>query len=76
MLASPIGRTCHKGTSSCFGDTAHQWLFLYQLERLLARTKICRPGNLLYRQTVSSGTQRIAQKWREGVETALAATST
>ena len=36
VLANPIGPTCHKGTSSCFGDTAHQWLFLYQLEQLLA----------------------------------------
>lgn len=36
VLANPIGPTCHKGTSSCFGNTAHQWLFLYQLEQLLA----------------------------------------
>ncbi len=28
LLAIPIGPTCHKGTSSSFGDTAHQWLFL------------------------------------------------
>ena len=48
VLANPIGPTCHKGTSSCFGDTAHQWLFLYQLEQLLAE----RPGNLLHSQTV------------------------
>ncbi|STD95534.1 histidine biosynthesis bifunctional protein [includes phosphoribosyl-AMP cyclohydrolase;phosphoribosyl-ATP pyrophosphatase] [Escherichia coli] len=52
VLANPIGPTCHKGTSSCFGNTAHQWLFLYQLEQLLAERKNCRPGNLLYRQTV------------------------
>lgn len=52
VLANPIGPTCHKGTSSCFGDTAHQWLFLYQLEQLLAETQICRPGNLLHCQTV------------------------
>ena len=36
VLVNPIGPTCHKGTSSCFGDTSHQWLFLYQLEQLLA----------------------------------------
>lgn len=52
VLANPIGPTCHKGTSSCFGETAHQWLFLYQLEQLLAETQISRPGNLLHRQTV------------------------
>lgn len=40
VLANPIGPTCHKGTSSCFGDTAHQWLFLYQLEQLLANVNL------------------------------------
>lgn len=39
VLVNPIGPTCHKGTSSCFGDTSHQWLFLYQLEQLLAERK-------------------------------------
>jgi hypothetical protein len=36
VLVNPIGPTCHKGTTSCFGETGHQWLFLYQLEQLLA----------------------------------------
>jgi phosphoribosyl-ATP pyrophosphohydrolase/phosphoribosyl-AMP cyclohydrolase len=39
VLVNPIGPTCHKGTSSCFGDAGHQWLFLYQLEQLLAERK-------------------------------------
>lgn len=26
VLANPVGPTCHKGTSSCFGDASHQWL--------------------------------------------------
>lgn len=39
VLANPVGPTCHKGTSSCFGDASHQWLFLYQLEQLLAERK-------------------------------------
>lgn len=39
VLANPVGPTCHKGTSSCFGDASHQWLFLYQLEQLLAGAK-------------------------------------
>ena len=43
LLANPIGPTYHKGTSSCFGDTAHQWLFLYQLEQLLAERKSADP---------------------------------
>ncbi|WET42235.1 phosphoribosyl-AMP cyclohydrolase [Citrobacter enshiensis] len=31
VLVNPCGPTCHKGTTSCFGETSHQWLFLYQL---------------------------------------------
>lgn len=70
-----IGPTCHKGTSSCFGDTAHQWLFLYQLEQLLAERKSADPETSYTAKLYASGTKRIAQKvGEEGVETALAAT--
>ncbi|MGK3401987.1 LPS O-antigen chain length determinant protein WzzB [Escherichia coli] len=75
LLANPIGPTCHKGTSSCFGDTAHQWLFLYQLEQLLAERKSADPETSYTAKLYASGTKRIAQKvGEEGVETALAAT--
>lgn len=75
LLANPIGPTCHKGTSSCFGDTAHQWLFLYQLEQLLAERKSANPETSYTAKLYASGTKRIAQKvGEEGVETALAAT--
>ena len=74
VLANPIGPTCHKGTSSCFGDTAHQWLFLYQLEQLLAERKSADPETSYTAKLYASGTKRIAQKvGEEGVETALAA---
>ena len=74
LLANPIGPTCHKGTSSCFGDTAHQWLFLYQLEQLLAERKSADPETSYTAKLYASGTKRIAQKvGEEGVETALAA---
>lgn len=67
--------TCHKGTSSCFGNTAHQWLFLYQLEQLLAERKSADPETSYTAKLYASGTKRIAQKvGEEGVETALAAT--
>ncbi len=46
VLVNPIGPTCHKGTSSCFGDASHQWLFLYQLEQLLAERKTADPKAL------------------------------
>ena len=75
VLANPIGPTCHTGTSSCFGDTSHQWLFLYQLEQLLAERKTADPESSYTAKLYASGTKRIAQKvGEEGVETALAAT--
>ena len=74
-LVNPIGPTCHKGTSSCFGETGHQWLFLYQLEQLLAERKHADPEISYTAKLYASGTKRIAQKvGEEGVETALAAT--
>ena len=74
-LVNPIGPTCHKGTSSCFGETGHQWLFLYQLEQLLAERKHADPESSYTAKLYASGTKRIAQKvGEEGVETALAAT--
>lgn len=75
VLANPIGPTCHKGTSSCFGEASHQWLFLYQLEQLLAERKTADPESSYTAKLYASGTKRIAQKvGEEGVETALAAT--
>lgn len=75
VLANPVGPTCHKGTSSCFGDASHQWLFLYQLELLLAERKTADPASSYTAKLYASGTKRIAQKvGEEGVETALAAT--
>ena len=75
LLANPIGPTCHKGTSSCFGDAHHQWHFLYQLESLLAERKTADPASSYTAKLYASGTKRIAQKvGEEGVETALAAT--
>ncbi|WP_313079845.1 bifunctional phosphoribosyl-AMP cyclohydrolase/phosphoribosyl-ATP diphosphatase HisIE [Atlantibacter sp.] len=75
VLANPIGPTCHKGTSSCFGNVHHQWHFLYQLEQLLAERKHADPSSSYTAKLYASGTKRIAQKvGEEGVETALAAT--
>ncbi|WP_312972252.1 bifunctional phosphoribosyl-AMP cyclohydrolase/phosphoribosyl-ATP diphosphatase HisIE [Atlantibacter sp.] len=75
VMANPIGPTCHKGTSSCFGDVHHQWHFLYQLEQLLAERKHADPSSSYTAKLYASGTKRIAQKvGEEGVETALAAT--
>lgn len=62
VLANPVGPTCHKGTSSCFGDASHQWLFLYQLEQLLAERKTADPTSSYTAKLYASGTKRIAQK--------------
>lgn len=77
ILASPAGPTCHLGNTSCFaGEQAQpQWLFLHQLEQLLAARKSADPASSYTAQLYASGTKRIAQKvGEEGVETALAAT--
>lgn len=75
VLANPIGPTCHQGTSSCFAPTQHEWLFLHQLEQLLASHKQADPASSYTVKLYASGTKRIAQKvGEEGLETALAAT--
>ncbi|EFE22313.1 bifunctional phosphoribosyl-AMP cyclohydrolase/phosphoribosyl-ATP diphosphatase HisIE [Edwardsiella tarda] len=75
VLAEPQGPTCHLGTDSCFDPATPQWLFLYQLEQLLAARKHADPQSSYTARLYASGTKRIAQKvGEEGVETALAAT--
>lgn len=64
VLANPIGPTCHKGTSSCFGNTAHQWLFLYQLEQLLAERKSADPKTSYTAKLYASGTGALRKSGR------------
>lgn len=74
ILALPEGPTCHLGTSSCFSPAQPEWVFLYQLEQLLAARKQAPPESSYTARLYASGTKRIAQKvGEEGVETALAA---
>ncbi|MCG8709022.1 bifunctional phosphoribosyl-AMP cyclohydrolase/phosphoribosyl-ATP diphosphatase HisIE [Brenneria sp. 4F2] len=75
ILANPIGPTCHLGNNSCFSPAASEWLFLYELEQLLAERKSADPASSYTARLYASGTKRIAQKvGEEGLETALAAT--
>ncbi|MFD1802504.1 bifunctional phosphoribosyl-AMP cyclohydrolase/phosphoribosyl-ATP diphosphatase HisIE [Mixta tenebrionis] len=75
VLAQPVGPTCHLGASSCFSPAAPDWVFLWQLEQLLAARKQADPSSSYTAKLYASGTKRIAQKvGEEGVETALAAT--
>lgn len=75
IRAEPRGPTCHLGTSSCFGQTAHPPLaFLAELDALIARRVVERPQGSYTTTLLEAGTRRIAQKvGEEGVETALAA---
>jgi phosphoribosyl-ATP pyrophosphohydrolase/phosphoribosyl-AMP cyclohydrolase len=63
------------GNDSCFAEAKHSWLFLWQLERLLAERNGADPETSYTARLYQKGTKRIAQKvGEEGVETALAAT--
>jgi phosphoribosyl-AMP cyclohydrolase / phosphoribosyl-ATP pyrophosphohydrolase len=75
VQADPQGPTCHKGTSSCFGDSAQPPLgFLAELDALVANRKTELPEGSYTTRLFNGGTRRIAQKvGEEGVETALAA---
>lgn len=75
ILAEPKGPTCHRGTSSCFADTAAPSLaFLGELDELVAQREQQRPAASYTTKLFDQGIRRIAQKvGEEGVETALAA---
>ena len=75
LLADPVGPTCHRGTDSCFGDTAAPALaFLGRLDALVAARERERPAGSYTTRLFEGGVRRIAQKvGEEGVETALAA---
>ncbi len=75
VLAEPHGPTCHKGTSSCFGNDAEPSLgFLAELDALIAERHAARPEGSYTTRLFEGGIRRMAQKvGEEGVETALAA---
>lgn len=75
--AEPHGPTCHRGTSSCFGDSEDvrpPLGFLAEIDALVAQRHAERPAGSYTTQLFEGGIRRIAQKvGEEGVETALAA---
>lgn len=77
VLARPHGPTCHKGTTTCFGDfQGPDIAFLGELTRLVEQRHRERPPGSYTTRLFESGTRRMAQKvGEEGVETALAAVS-
>lgn len=76
IFANPIGATCHTGATSCFdGSDKADWVFLANLEKLIADRKTANPDSSYTASLFAKGIKRIAQKvGEEGVETALAAT--
>ncbi len=77
VQAEPHGPTCHRGTSSCFGDSAEAGPplgFLAELDALVASRHAERPAGSYTTALFEGGIRRMAQKvGEEGVETALAA---
>ena len=79
VKVTPVGPTCHTGTTTCWdGDKQEesQLVWLHQLEQLLADRKNADPDSSYTASLYARGTKRISQKvGEEGVEVALAATS-
>jgi len=80
VRARPVGPTCHRNTTTCFGDgtppVGAGIGFLSQLEQVIAARIADSPEGSYTAKLYASGIKRIAQKvGEEGVETALAAQS-
>jgi len=77
ILASPVGPTCHNGTSSCFGDDlAPGTGFIGSLAGKIAERARADPSSSYTARLIAQGVKRIAQKvGEEGVEVAIAATA-
>lgn len=79
VLVVPVGKTCHKGTISCFEKLSKEvdFVFLARLQRCINERKNENTEHSYTAKLFQSGTKRIAQKvGEEGVETALAALGT
>ena len=78
ILAYPNGPACHRGTPTCWGEsapqsTAQQLAFLSELERVITERVATRPAGSYTAKLLAEGTRRIAQKvGEEGLELALA----
>lgn len=78
VLAHPEGPTCHKGTSTCFGEDLigqrETPSILSDLEDVIGQRMLQRPASSYTTSLFESGIRRIAQKLgEESLEAALAA---
>ncbi len=78
ITAEPMGPACHKGTATCWGESAprplaRQIAFLGRLEEIITERIAARPSGSYTAKLLAQGTRRIAQKvGEEGLELALA----
>lgn len=73
VLATPLGPTCHKGTTSCFDNDTMTWQSLQALELVIQQRDEQRPVTSYTTTLLSSGINKIAQKvGEEAVETVVA----
>lgn len=79
VRAHPRGPTCHRNTTTCFGDGAARTggiAFFAQLEQVIASRIADSPEKSYTAKLHAAGVKRMAQKvGEEGVEVALAATA-
>ena len=77
ITARPDGPTCHRGTTSCFGDGGASGVgFLAHLDQVVAARLKSGDQKSYTVRLAKEGVARVAQKvGEEGVETALAALS-
>jgi len=77
ITARPDGPTCHRGTTSCFGEDGATGVgFLAQLDQVVAARLKAGDKKSYTVRLAREGVARVAQKvGEEGVETALAALS-
>jgi phosphoribosyl-ATP pyrophosphohydrolase/phosphoribosyl-AMP cyclohydrolase len=75
VRAEPAGPTCHRGTTSCFGEGEAQGAgFLGTLARIVATRAAAPPEESYTARLLAEGNAKIAQKvGEEGIEVALAA---
>jgi phosphoribosyl-ATP pyrophosphohydrolase/phosphoribosyl-AMP cyclohydrolase len=75
ITARPAGPTCHRETTSCFGEAKAPGVgFLSQLEKVIEKRFEQRPEGSYTTKMINSGLDRMAQKvGEEGVEVVIAA---
>ena len=77
VFARPLGPTCHRGTTSCFGEADAPGLgWLARLQGVIDARKTADPGESYTARLFAEGIEAMAKKvGEEGVEVAVSAAS-